>query len=134
MTSSGYFSLVREKFYLLAEDGEKEAYLLNGSRVPLKSRGLGGPLLMAGVGGCTHGRAGPGTPQAISFLTALSGNVCLKAMFASFGKTAPLMGGMIHTHEKKRNEKKNACIKLFFIVLFLIIENKFWKQSEYSRK
>lgn len=54
MTHPGYFNLVREKFDLLADDREKEAYRLNWNRGPLKLRDLRGLFLMAGAGECTH--------------------------------------------------------------------------------
>lgn len=94
MTSPGYFYPIGEKSDLLAGDGGKVVYLFNclcQEQSPLKSRGLEGLFLKVVVRGFTL------EPSAIS---SLSGNVCLKAWFASFDKPVPFVGGIIHKERK----------------------------------
>lgn len=94
MTSPGYFYPIGEKSYLLAEDGGKVVYLFSRlcqEQSPLKLRGLEGLFLMGVVRGFTL------EPSAVS---SFSGNVCLKAWFASFDEPVPFVGGIIHKESK----------------------------------
>ena len=94
MTSPGYFHPIGEKSDLLAEDGGKVVYLFNRlcqEQSPLKLRGLEGLFLMVVVRGFT---------LELSAISSLSGNVCLKAWFASSDEPVPFVGGIIHKERK----------------------------------